>query len=204
MERTWSARPVHDGYGTAGWWTVCHIWICITTTRPLFYANEVRQTQRGGLMKIRSNCQTRQCWSNMKQDSVTALPVSHFKCYFNALLPETWESLWPLHHLENIWAKIKHCPLAETWGVLLDLTLPRSAFLMMQFCCFSLWKVTHHCFRYRALFFHILDMKSYTSDKKIYIYSATFIILVSWTLKDRNFRLQNETSKRTIIKTLMP
>ncbi len=36
--------------------------------------------------KIRSNCQTRQCWSNVKQDSVIALPVSHLKCFQKHIL----------------------------------------------------------------------------------------------------------------------
>ncbi len=54
--------------------TICCIWICIITTRPLLYANEVRPTQHCRLTKVQSSCQIRQCCSKMTQDSVIAWP----------------------------------------------------------------------------------------------------------------------------------
>ncbi len=121
MERKWSSCTVHDWYSAMSWQTIRCMWICIITTRPLLYANEVHLSQRSGLAKVRSNCQTRPCWSNMKQDSVTALPFSHLKCFqkyiFVYFLPEKLESLWLVHHLEKIWAKIKHQQLTRAWGV---------------------------------------------------------------------------------------
>ncbi len=93
MERRWSGHALHDGNSAASWRTILRIWICIITTRPLLYANEVHLTQHSGTIKVRSNCQTRQYWSNMKQDSVSASPIPSRKMftetYFSAL--STWK-----------------------------------------------------------------------------------------------------------------
>ncbi len=79
----------------SAWWvqrvklTDCLPSVCIVTTRPLLYANEVCPTQSNGLRKARSNCQTDQTvqgWSNMKQDSVTALPTCSLKCFQKHIL----------------------------------------------------------------------------------------------------------------------
>ena len=105
MESRTSGRAVHDGYGTPSWQTNHCIWICIITTQPQLYANEVHPVQRSRLAKLRSNCQTRQCWSNMDQDSATAFPISHVKCFQKHVLvyclAVIWESLWRGHHAEN-------------------------------------------------------------------------------------------------------
>ena len=49
--------------------------------------------------KLRSNCQTRQCWSNMNQDSITALSISRLKCFQKHILVYClvviWERFWP-------------------------------------------------------------------------------------------------------------
>ncbi len=114
--------------GMASWWIVCHILICIITTRPLLYTNELR-TQRSGLMKVRSNCQREQCRSNVKWDFVTASPVSHLKCFQKHIcVPEKWETgppSWkdlsrnqaPSKSLYVYPTLILHGPVAGAWGV---------------------------------------------------------------------------------------
>ena len=65
-----------------------------------------------------SNYQTRQRWSNVNQDSVTALPILHVK-YFQKhtlvyCLAVTLKCLWPGRHVENGRAKLKHRPTCST------------------------------------------------------------------------------------------
>lgn len=79
-----TANPARAGdprcimqYGTASE-RICITWLQL-------YPNAVRPAQ--SITKLGSDCQTGQCWSNIAQDSVAALPVSHLKCqtYFSAL-----------------------------------------------------------------------------------------------------------------------
>lgn len=87
---------VHHGYGTAS------VWICIT--RLQLYPNAVCPGQR--ITKLGSDCQTGQCWSNIAQDSVAALLISHLKCQKHTLVRclavnpfETWPPCWNRKHL---------------------------------------------------------------------------------------------------------
>lgn len=56
------------------------------------------------LTKLRSKCQTR-CWSNMDQDSVTALSISCLRCCQKHILvcclAVIWENLWHNRNLGN-------------------------------------------------------------------------------------------------------
>ena len=80
-----------------------HLKVQYTTFSPTRCHNIAPAWQQ--LMKLRSNYQTRQCWSNMGHESVTALPISclkffqkHILVYYFAVI---WETLWPGCHVEN-------------------------------------------------------------------------------------------------------
>lgn len=73
--------------------------------------HKTQQKKRAKLTKLRSNFQTRQSWSNMNQDSLTALSISRLKCVKHILvycLAVIWENLWHGCHVENRRAKTKH------------------------------------------------------------------------------------------------
>lgn len=50
-------------------------------------------------MKPRSNCQIKPCWSNIAQDPVTALAISHLKCW----TPLSWKNqiIWNAANTED-------------------------------------------------------------------------------------------------------
>lgn len=73
-----------DVYGAQGGGAP-RIWICIITTLPLLYVDEVHRLQGARLLIFRSNYKTGMCWWNMKLYSVNSLPVSRLQSFCKEL-----------------------------------------------------------------------------------------------------------------------
>lgn len=80
-----SRCAAHHRYSWASWGTSCSVWIYIIATRP--HQQVIFPAQCSQNTELRSNCQTVwQCWSNITQDSVTALRISHQNVFRNILV----------------------------------------------------------------------------------------------------------------------
>lgn len=60
-------------------WIRCGELMVWTLYVNLHNHDETRLIYCSQIVKLRSNCQTRQCWSDIHQDSVTALSNSHLR-----------------------------------------------------------------------------------------------------------------------------
>lgn len=83
VESKRSGCAVHRGYGMASWQSSCCMCICIIMTRCI---------------KLRSNCQTRQCGSNITHNSVT---IPCLKCLQKHTLVHCLAVKWERGHLSN-------------------------------------------------------------------------------------------------------